>query len=102
MEKSGSFTPRSAHDVRLIEEFVDALRRGHYAPKTIARYRCCVIQTARSLKRGIGALGREDVPIVVRRLFGRTACTQRMARGTLHTWLRFLGRFHRSNTSARW
>jgi len=49
----------SAADVRLIDEFVAAMRRGHYAPKTIARYRCCLIQAARSLKRGLGALRRE-------------------------------------------
>ena len=92
----------SADDVRLIDEFVAAMRRGHYAAKTMARYRCCLIQTAQSLKRGLGALRREDVPSVTRRLFGRTACTQRMARGTLHTWLRFVGRFVRRDRSAPW
>lgn len=95
-------TLRSADDVRLIDEFVAAMRRGHYAPKTIARYRCCLIQTARSLKRGLGALRREDVPLVTRRVFGRTTCTRRMARGTLHTWLKFVGRFERRGRCAPW
>ena len=95
-------TLRSADDVRLLDEFVAAMRRGYYAPKTIARYRCCLIQTAQSLKRGLGALRREDVPSITRRLFGHTACTQRMARGTLHTWLRFVGRFVRRDRSTPW
>lgn len=95
-------TLRSADDVRLIDEFVAALRRGHYAPKTIARYRCCLIRTARSLKRGLGALRREDVPIVTRRVFGCRTCARRMARGTLHTWLKLVGRFERRDRSASW
>jgi len=95
-------TLRSAEDVRLIDEFVAAMRRGHYAPTTIARYRCCLNRTAQSLKRGLGTLLREDVPRVTRRLFGRTACTRRMARCTLHTWLRFVGRFVRRDRSAPW
>lgn len=96
--------PRILHsaDLRLIDEFVAAMRGGHYAPKTIARYRCCLVQTARSLKRGLGALRREDVPILTRRLFGRTTCARRMARGTLHTWLKFVGRFERRGHSAAW
>ncbi len=95
-------TLRSADDFRLIDEFVAAMRRGHYAPKTIARYRCCLIQTARSLKRGLGALHREDVPIVTRRVFGRTTCARRMARVTLHTWLKFVGRFEPCGHLAPW
>jgi site-specific recombinase XerD len=95
-------TLHSADDIRLIDEFVAAMRRGHYAPRTISRYRGCLIQTARSLKRGLGALRREDVPIVTRRVFGRTRCTRRMARVTLHTWLKFVGRFERRDRSAPW
>jgi site-specific recombinase XerD len=92
----------SNSDARLIDAFVAALRRGHYAPRTITRYRCCLVQTARSLKGGIGTLQRDDVPVVARRLFGHAMCAQRMARGTLHTWLRFLGRFERRDISAPW
>jgi len=92
---------RSA-DLRLLDEFVAAMRRGHYAPKTVARYRCCLVQTACSLKRGLRALRREDVPSVTRRLFGRTKSARRMARGTLHTWLKFVGRFERRAHSATW
>ena len=95
-------TFRSADDIRLIDEFVVAMRRGHYAPKTIARYRCCLIQTAQAMERGIASLRREDVPIVTRRVFGRTTCTRRMARVTLHTWLKFVGRFERRGPSAPW
>lgn len=78
------------------------MRRGHYAPKTIARYRCCLIQTAGSLQRGLRSLRREDVPSVTRRLFGCTTCARRMARGTLHTWLKVVGRFGRRDPSAPW
>lgn len=95
-------TLHSAEDFRLIDEFAAAMGRGHHAPKTIARYRCCLIQTARSLQRGLGALRREDVPSITRRVFGRTTCRRRMARGTLHTWLKFVGRFDRRGRSAPW
>lgn len=95
-------TLHSAEDFRLIDDFVSAMRHGHYAPRTIARYRCCLVQTARSLKRGLSALRREDVAIVTRRVFGRTTCRRRMARVTLHTWLKFVGRFDCSGPSAPW
>jgi len=100
MAKLDTLALCSNGDVRLINDFVDALQHGHYAPKTIARYRCCLIQTAQSLKRGIGTLRWDDAPIVARRLFGHAPCAQRMARGTLRTWLRFRGRFARRGASA--
>lgn len=99
--KSDPHILRSA-DLRAIDEFVAALRRGHYAPKTVARYRCCLVQTAGSLKRGLDTLRREDVPSVTRRFFGSTRSARRMARGTLHTWLRFVGRFERRAHPAVW
>jgi site-specific recombinase XerD len=92
---------RSA-DRRLIDEFVSAMRRRHYAPKTVARYRCCLVQTACSLKRGLATLSREEVAGITRRLFGRTTSARRMARGTLHTWLKFVGRFARRGLAGPW
>lgn len=99
--KSNPQILRSA-DLRLIDEFVVAMRRGHYAPKTVARYRCCLAQTACSLKCGLGALRREDVPRVTRRLFGCVTSARRMARVTMHTWLKFVGRFERHGPVAPW
>ena len=55
-----------------------------------------------SLRRGLGEFRREDAPIVTRRVFGHTTCTRRMARGTLHAWLKFVGRFERCGPSSPW
>jgi len=74
------------------------MRRGHYAPKTIARYRCCLIQAARSLKRGLGALRREDVRLLPDACSGARRARDGCAR-TLHTWLKSVGRFERDRST---
>ena len=102
---SPRFTRPLGRDLRLIGDFAATLRRHHYAPGTVYRYQLCITTAARTFRlrrRSIATLRRLEVPAVVRRSFGSTPITQRMARSALHAWLKFLGRFRITDSFMPW
>jgi integrase/recombinase XerD len=98
---------RLLRDLELIRDgFVEHLRQQHYTERAIHRHQLRLTRAAQALAqrgRSICDLCRNDVRVVIRRFsLGRAPSTRKMARAALHAWLKFLGRFHASNSPAAW